>query len=84
MICEGTRMVEEERRKNYSEQQVEDLAGKVVSATDKIVFVTRYSRDMDRFRSFYNVAKRIDRILFDQYCRSAIDRLLSVDRSDDD
>jgi len=57
MICEGTRMVEVERRKNYSEQQVRTLSGKVVSSTSKIVFVTRYSRDMDRFRSFYNVAK---------------------------
>ena len=63
MICEGTRMVEEERRKNYSEQQVEDLAGKVISSTDRIVFVTRYSRDMDRFRSFYNVAKNNGRLL---------------------
>jgi ribonuclease J len=57
MICEGTRMVEEEKRKNYSEEQVERLSGKVVSSTGKIVFVTRYSRDMDRFRSFYNVAR---------------------------
>jgi len=57
MICEGTRMVAKEKRKNYSERQVERLSGKVVSSTDKIVFVTRYSRDMDRFRSFYNVAK---------------------------
>jgi len=61
MICEGTRMVEEERRKNYSEQQVETLSGKVVASTGKIVFVTRYSRDMDRFRSFYNVAKNTGR-----------------------
>ncbi|MDI6846930.1 MAG: MBL fold metallo-hydrolase [Candidatus Bathyarchaeia archaeon] len=57
MICEGTRMVDVERRKNYSEGQVERLSGKIVSSTDKIVFVTRYSRDMDRFRSFYNVAR---------------------------
>ena len=56
LICEGTRMVETERRKNYSEQQVETLSNEVVSSTDKIVFVTRYSRDMDRFRGFYNVA----------------------------
>jgi len=47
--------------KNYSEQQVETLSDKVVSSTDKIVFVTRYSRDMDRFRSFYNVAKNSGR-----------------------
>ena len=61
MICEGTRMVAKEKRKNYSERQVEKLSDKVVSSTDKIVFVTRYSRDMDRFRSFYNVAKDNDR-----------------------
>jgi ribonuclease J len=61
MICEGTRMIEKEKRKNYSEQQVETLSDKVVSSTDKIVFVTRYSRDMDRFRSFYNVAKNSGR-----------------------
>jgi len=63
MICEGTRMVEEERRKNYSEEQVEQLSGKVVSSSDKIVFVTRYSRDMDRFRSFYNVARNNGRMI---------------------
>ncbi|MEA2089593.1 MAG: MBL fold metallo-hydrolase [Thermoproteota archaeon] len=57
LICEGTRMVEKEKRKNYSERQVKRLSGKVVSSTSKIVFVTRYSRDTDRFRSFYNVAK---------------------------
>ena len=61
MICEGTRMVEVEERRNYSEQQVEQLSGKVVSSTDKIVFISRYSRDMDRFRSFYNVARNNDR-----------------------
>ena len=61
IVCEGTRMVEKEKRKNYSERQVEKLSEKVVSSTDKIVFVTRYSRDMDRFRSFYDVAKSNDR-----------------------
>lgn len=61
MICEGTRMVEKEKRKNYSEKQVKELSEKVVSSTDKIVFVTRYSRDMDRFRSLYNVAKNNER-----------------------
>jgi ribonuclease J len=56
MICEGTRMVEVEKRKNYSEQQVKRLSSQVVSSTDNMVFVTHYSRDMDRFRSLYNVA----------------------------
>jgi ribonuclease J len=57
MICEGTRMVEKEKRENRSESDIAEDSAKVVSSTDKIVFVTRYSRDMDRFRSFYNVAK---------------------------
>jgi len=58
MICEGTRMVEKERRRNYSEGEVRRLSDGVVSSTNKIVFVTRYSRDMDRFRTFYDVAKK--------------------------
>jgi len=58
MICEGTRMVEKEKRKNYSEEQVRRLSDGVVSSTGKIVFVTRYSRDMDRFRTFYDVARK--------------------------
>jgi ribonuclease J len=61
MICEGTRMVENEKRKNYSEAQVKQLGNKIVSSTDKIVFIMRYSRDIDRFRTFYNVAKNNNR-----------------------
>ena len=63
MITEGTRMVETERRKNYSELQVKKLSNEVVSKTDKIVFVAHYGRDTDRFRTFYNVAKDNDRKL---------------------
>jgi ribonuclease J len=58
MICEGTRMVEVEHRQNYSEKQVKNLSNKVISKTSNIVFVARYSRDMDRFRSFYELAKK--------------------------
>jgi mRNA degradation ribonuclease J1/J2 len=61
LICEGTRMVEKERRQNYSEPQVESLSREIVSATDKAVFATHYSRDMDRFRSYYNVARSCGR-----------------------
>jgi len=63
LICEGTRMVENENRKNYSEAQVEQLANKIVASTNKAVFVTRYSRDVDRFRTFYKVAKKNGRKL---------------------
>ncbi len=61
MISEGTRMVEMERRKNYSELEVKKLSNEIVSKTKKIVFVTHYGRDTDRFRTFYNVAKNNDR-----------------------
>lgn len=57
MVCEGTRMTQEEKRKNYSESDVQQLGDDIVSSTNKLVFVMRYSRDIDRFRTFYNLAK---------------------------
>jgi len=60
-ICEGTRMSRKGRRKNFSEAHVESATDKIVSATNKIVFMTHYSRDMDRFRSFYTVAVKNSR-----------------------
>jgi len=61
LICEGTRMALKEKRQNYSESQVEQMSNRIVSSTGKIVFVTHYSRDMDRFRSFYKVAVKNER-----------------------
>lgn len=58
LICEGTRMALEERRQNFTEQQVEEESARIVASTDKAVFTTRYSRDMDRLRSTYNAAVR--------------------------
>jgi ribonuclease J len=57
MVSEGTRMVEVEQRKNYSEAEVEQLSDKIVSGTKNLVCITHYGRDMDRFRTFYKVAK---------------------------
>ena len=61
MICEGTRMAKVEKRKNFSEEQVKQESNKVISSTDKMVFVTHYSRDVDRFRSIYTGAKENNR-----------------------
>lgn len=61
LICEGTRMSRREKRRNFSEAHVEAASDKIVSGTDKIVFMTHYSRDMDRFRSFYKVAIKNNR-----------------------
>jgi ribonuclease J len=63
LVNEGTRMVEVERRKNYSEAEVEKLSNKIVSGTKKLVCITHYGRDMDRFRTFYKVAKSNNRKL---------------------
>lgn len=63
LISEGTRVVENDRRMNYSEQEVKKHAYDLVSETNRIVFVTQYSRDMDRFRTFYQIAKKSGRKL---------------------
>jgi ribonuclease J len=61
LICEGTRMAVKETRQNYSEPQVAQINDKIVKATDKAVFTMHASRDIDRFKSFYEVAKKINR-----------------------
>ena len=63
LICEGTRMAEKETRQNYSEQQVQQISTTIVSLTDKAVFTMRASRDIDRFKSFYETAKKTNRKL---------------------
>jgi ribonuclease J len=63
LITEGTRMADVEKRQNYSEPQVAKLANDIVSSTDRMVFAARYSRDIDRFNSFYKVAKKNNRKL---------------------
>ncbi|MHA1605652.1 MAG: MBL fold metallo-hydrolase RNA specificity domain-containing protein [Candidatus Freyarchaeota archaeon] len=76
-------MVEEEKRKNYSELQVEQLGSEIVSSTDKIVFVTRYSRDMDRFRTFYNIARNNGRkIVISPKTAYLLDKLVEDERLD--
>ncbi|MEJ5292484.1 MAG: MBL fold metallo-hydrolase [Candidatus Methanosuratincola sp.] len=61
LICEGTRMEEEDRRQNYSEEEVRERGEFIARKTDKIVFVMRHSRDVDRFRTFYEIAKATGR-----------------------
>ncbi len=61
IISEGTRIGETGQRRNYSELEVKKLSNEIICATNKIVFVTHYGRDTDRFRTFYNVAKSSDR-----------------------
>ena len=63
MISEGTRVAEDDKRLNYSEIEVKKHACDVVMNTDKMVFVAHAGRDMDRFRAFYQIAKKTGRKL---------------------
>lgn len=63
LIAEGTRMARKESRKNVSEPQVRKESDKIVGSTGKAVFTMRASRDIDRFNSFYKVAKKNKRKL---------------------
>ncbi len=61
LICEGTRVVPEERRKIYSEEGVRLESNKVISGVKKLVVTTFYGRDVDRMRTFSNVARDTNR-----------------------
>lgn len=61
LICEGTRMATKESRQNFSELQVKEKSNSIVASTDKAVFAMRASRDIDRFKSFYEIAKANNR-----------------------
>ncbi|MEM2112128.1 MAG: MBL fold metallo-hydrolase RNA specificity domain-containing protein [Candidatus Bathyarchaeia archaeon] len=57
LIIEGTRLGRKEKGENLSEEGVRKLSNKIVSKTNKLVITTFYGRDVDRIRTFYNVAK---------------------------
>jgi len=70
LITEGTKFTDDEEEqnendseKNSSEEDVKEQSTQIVSEMNKLVFVTHYSRDMDRLRTFYQVAKENDRKL---------------------
>lgn len=57
LLCEGTRVSDSDPRESTSEEWVRDTAGKLVSSTDKLAVVSFYPKDVDRMRSFRDVAK---------------------------
>lgn len=61
MICEGTRINSEDKKANYSEEDVKKLSNNVVEQTREIVICAFYGRDIDRFKTFYDIAKENDR-----------------------
>ncbi len=62
MICEGTRVPPDPERKNYTEAEVKSNSKRIVkNAGKKLVITTFYPRDVDRMRTFYEVAKETGR-----------------------
>jgi ribonuclease J len=59
LITEGTRINESE--KEESEDLVYKESSKIVSETDKLVFADFNFKDVDRLRTFFNIAKENDR-----------------------
>ncbi|MCJ7731464.1 MBL fold metallo-hydrolase, partial [Candidatus Bathyarchaeota archaeon] len=66
LICEGTRMVRSGKRKHLSEAEVAAGVRDVCAEADrdnKSVIFTQPSRDMDRWRTFYEAARDSGRVL---------------------
>ncbi len=60
LIVEGTRVAPQESRKNHSEKLVYDESKKVAESKG-FVLAMRYPKDLDRFQTFYKVAKETGR-----------------------
>jgi len=61
MVSEGTRVCLEESQVIHSERKVKAESNEVVANTSKLVIMAFYSRDIDRFKTFYEIAKNNDR-----------------------
>jgi len=61
LICEGTRVSPEDPREDLSEKQVEDRARKLVAGSKKLAIVSFYPKDVDRMRTYRDVAEATGR-----------------------
>ncbi len=61
MVCEGTRVTDADPREDLSEKGVEDRARKLLSTHNKLAVVSFYPKDVDRMRTFRDVAKATGR-----------------------
>jgi len=58
LIIEGTRVSSGEKRKNHTEPIVREGSAKIVDETKGLILAMRYPKDLDRFRTFYELAKK--------------------------
>ena len=56
LISEGTRVTDKDPRKNISEKGVEDRCRRLISSNKKLAVVSFYPKDVDRMRTFREVA----------------------------
>ncbi len=63
LIIEGTRVAEKEVRKNHSEEFVEQESKKIAEKEKRLILAMRYPKDLDRFKTFYSIAKQTGREL---------------------
>jgi ribonuclease J len=63
LISEGTRVAPKESHAIHSEAQVKEESSRIVANAAKLVVASFYSRDIDRFKTFYDIAKENDRKL---------------------
>jgi len=61
MVCEGTRVSDSDPREDMSEGDVGKRAHELVSSTGKLAIVSFYPKDVDRIRTFRDVAKATGR-----------------------
>ena len=60
LMCEGTRI---DKEPSYTELDVETKSAEIISETENLVVCSYPIRDLDRFMSMYNAAKRSNRFL---------------------
>ena len=63
LIIEGTRVQPEEKRAHFTEEMVYNESLKAALWTKGLVMAMRYPRDLDRFRTFYEIARKAGREL---------------------
>jgi ribonuclease J len=78
LLIEGTRIAEKER--DESEGLVYKESNKIISETDRLVLVDFNFKDVDRFRTFYNIAKRNNRKLVVKLSDAYFLKYLSQDK----
>ena len=60
-LCEGTRVSESDPREGLSENDVRARAQKLISGSSKLAIVSFYPKDVDRMRTFRDVARATNR-----------------------